>query len=110
MMTMSDLDVLLSEPVRRAVEDNLDRRPTDIALDGRIAHAARVATQVKYLQRAREKLPAMYRARCILPPLAFEQSSSEACAARKPLCGGRVLDLTCGLGAVSYTHLRAHET
>ncbi len=98
MMTMSDLEVLLSEPVRRAVEDNLDRRPTDIALDGRIAHAARVATQVKYLQRAREKLPAMYSARCILPPLAFEQSSSEACAARKPLCGGRVLDLTCGLG------------
>ncbi len=33
MMTMSDLEVLLSEPVRRAVEDNLDRRPTDIALD-----------------------------------------------------------------------------
>ncbi len=54
MMTMSDLEVLLSEPVRRAVEDNLDRRPTDIALDGRIAHAARVATQVKYLQRARD--------------------------------------------------------
>lgn len=39
-----------------------------------------------------------YEARCILPPLAFEQASSEACAARKSCSGERVLDLTCGLG------------
>ena len=33
-----------------------------------------------------------------LPPLAFEQASSEACAARKSCSGNTVLDLTCGLG------------
>ena len=68
------------------------------ALDKRIPHAALVATQVKYLARARTKLPSYYEARCILPPLAFEQASSEACAARKSCSGNTVLDLTCGLG------------
>ena len=38
-------------------------------------------------------------AQCILPPRAFEQASSEACAAHKRIAGDSVLDLTCGLGA-----------
>ena len=38
------------------------------------------------------------RDRCILPPLAFEQASSEACAAHKRIDGDTALDLTCGLG------------
>ena len=37
-------------------------------------------------------------AECILPSLAFEQASSEACAAHKRIAGERVLELTCGLG------------
>ena len=41
-------------------------------------------------------------AQCILPPLAFEQASSEACAAHKQIAGGAVLDLTCGLGADAF--------
>lgn len=98
MMTISDIELLCSDSVREAIEANLKRRPTDIALDKRVEHASLVATQVKYLQRAEEKLPAMYAARCIIPPRAFEQSSSEACAAHKPLSGGSVADLTCGLG------------
>lgn len=98
MMTISDIDLLCSGSVREAIEANLTRRPTDIALDKRVEHAALVATQVKYLQRAAEKLPSMYAARCIIPPRAFEQSSSEVCAAHKPLSGGSVVDLTCGLG------------
>lgn len=57
-----------------------------------------VATQVKYLERARTKLPSYYAARCILPPRAFEQASSEACAAHKEPAGDTALDLTCGLG------------
>ena len=57
-----------------------------------------MATQVKYLARAAQKLPSYAAAQCILPPLAFEQASSEACAARKLLEGDTVLDLTCGLG------------
>lgn len=57
-----------------------------------------MATQVKYLERARTKLPSYYAARCILPPRAFEQASSEACAAHKEPAGDTALDLTCGLG------------
>lgn len=98
MMTMYDIDLLCSDSLREAVEANLSRRPTDIALDKHVAHAALVATQVKYLQRAAEKLPAMYAARCIIPPRAFEQASSEMCAAHKPISGGCAVDLTCGLG------------
>ena len=84
--------------MRHTVEEQIGRDPAAIALDKRIPHAALVATQVKYLARARTKLPSYYEARCILPPLAFEQASSEACAARKSCSGNTVLDLTCGLG------------
>ncbi|MBR3852944.1 MAG: RsmD family RNA methyltransferase, partial [Tidjanibacter sp.] len=57
-----------------------------------------VASQVKYLQRARRKLPSYYTARAILPSLAFEQSSSEECAAHKEYGGRLAVDMTCGLG------------
>lgn len=97
-MTREEFDTLRGDTVRGAIADNLDRDPLDVALDRRIGHAAAVATQVKYLQRARTKLPSYHAARCILPPLAFEQASSELCAARKRPEGGTVLDLTCGLG------------
>lgn len=98
MMTLSDIELLCSDLLRETVEANLARHPEDIALDKRVPHASLVATQVKYLQRAARKLPQMYAARCIIPPRAFEQSSSEECASRKPISGGSVVDLTCGLG------------
>lgn len=98
MMTPEQYRLLLTPEVRRTVEEQIGRDPAAIALDKRIPHAALVATQVKYLARARTKLPSYYEARCILPPLAFEQASSEACAARKSCSGNTVLDLTCGLG------------
>lgn len=94
--------MLCREEVRKSIDDNLGREPVAVALDKRVPHAASVATQVKYLQRARRKLPSYFGARCIVPSLAFEQSSSEECAARKPLSGGSVLDLTCGLGVDSF--------
>lgn len=98
MMTIADIEILKSEQVRRAIAKNIDRNPSDVALDRGIAHARLVATQVKYLQRARHKLPRLYAAQCIIPPRAFEQSSSEDTAARKAISGGALLDLTCGLG------------
>lgn len=98
MMTPEQYRLLLTPEVRHTVEEQIGRDPAAIALDKRIPHAALIATQVKYLARARTKLPSYYEARCILPPLAFEQASSEACAARKSCSGERVLDLTCGLG------------
>ena len=82
MMTLSDVELLRSAELRQAIEDNIECDPTAVALDRRIPHARLVATQVKYLQRARRKLPRLYEARCIIPPLAFEQSSSEDSAQR----------------------------
>ncbi len=104
-----DLRILSSGEFRRAVEENLGRDPVRIALDGRVPDAAEVATQVKYLGRAAEKLPSYHSARCILPPLAFEQSSSEAAAARKNYSGGMAIDLTCGLGVDSFWLSRRFE-
>lgn len=98
MLTLNDLDILRTEEVRRAIDENIERDPAKVALSKGVPHAALVATQVKYLQRARRKLPALYEARCIIPPRAFEQCSSHESARRKPLSGGAVLDMTCGLG------------
>ena len=77
---------------------NIERDPVVVALDKHVANASLVATQVKYLQRAKHKLPRLYAAGCIIPPRAFEQSSSEESAEVKAICGGSLLDLTCGLG------------
>jgi hypothetical protein len=98
MITINDLDILRTEEVRRAIDENIERDPAKIALSKGVPHAALVATQVKYLQRARRKLPMLYEARCVIPPRAFEQCSSQESARRKPLSGGSVLDMTCGLG------------
>lgn len=97
-MTHEEKDILLLCEVCAAIDENIGRDPVRIALDSKIPHAREVATQVKYLQRARTKLPALYAARCIIPQRAFEQSSSEQCAAAKRIEGESLLDLTCGLG------------
>ena len=97
-MTHSELEILLQEDVQAAIALNIDRDPLKIALDGKIPHAREVATQVKYLQRARRKLPRLFQAQGIIPSRAFEQSSSEECASAKRIAGGSLLDLTCGLG------------
>ena len=98
MFTAEELEILCSEEIRMAIEGNIGRNPTDIALDKRVPHASIVATQVKNLQKARTKLPSYFTSRAIVPTLAYEQSSSEECAERKELQGECVLDLTCGLG------------
>ncbi len=97
-LTSEELALLLTEPVQQAIAAARGRDPLEVALDRRILHARLVATQVKYLARAEQKLPTYAAAQCILPPLAFEQASSEACAAHKAIAGDAVLDLTCGLG------------
>lgn len=99
-MTASDLAILLDETVRREIEHALPFDPAQVALSAP-RYGAQIATQVKYLQRARTKLPSYYRARCILPPLAFEQASSEETAALKSFEGNICIDLTCGLGVDS---------
>ena len=98
MLTISDVELLRSEELRKAIEENIERDPQRVALDKRVPYAQLVATQVKYLQRARKKLPHLYEARCIIPPRAFEQSSSMESAERKAIGGESLLDLSCGLG------------
>lgn len=98
MMTLEEFRLLCSAPVREAIAANRHRDPLAVALDRRVPEARLVATQVKYLNRAATKLPSYAAAGCILPPRAFEQASSEACAACKTPTGRSVLDLTCGLG------------
>ena len=102
MITPEEYSLLLTDEVRRAVAAARGRDPLEVALDRTVPHARLVATQVKYLARAAQKLPSYAAAQCILPPLAFEQASSEACAAHKRIAGGAVLDLTCGLGADAF--------
>ncbi len=108
-MTREELDILLLPEVRDAVDRHAGEDPLRIALDRRIPHAREVATQVKYLGRARTKLPSLWAARCIIPPRAFEQSSSEECAAAKRISGRSVLDLTCGLGVDAMALSRRFE-
>lgn len=100
-MTREELEILLLPEVRNAIEENIGRDPLRVALDRHVPHARVVASQVKYLQRAKTKLPRLYAARAILPDRAFEQSSSDECAAAKRIGGGTLLDLTCGLGVDS---------
>ncbi len=94
---------LCSDELLSLIEENIERTPNSIALDKRLHESALVATQVKYLQRARTKLPSYYSARCIMPPLSYEQSSSEVVANEKSIEGESVLDLTCGLGVDAFT-------
>ena len=102
MLNGEELEILLSEEVQRAIDRNIERNPVEVALDRSVPHAGCVATQIKRLQRAKSKLPSYYTARAILPPLAYEQSSSEGAALRKPLQGSTALDLTCGLGVDTF--------
>ncbi|MBR5132980.1 MAG: RsmD family RNA methyltransferase [Alistipes sp.] len=98
MSNIYNLDILRDEEVCAAVDRNIECDPAVVALKRGVPSPQVVATQVKYLQRARRKLPTLYASRCVIPPRAFEQSSSEESAERKPLNGESCLDLTCGLG------------
>lgn len=101
-ITPEEYEILLTPEVRQAIASARGRDPLEVAADRSVPHARLVATQVKYLARAEVKLPSYAAAQCILPPLAFEQASSEACAAHKLIEGDSVLDLTCGLGVDAY--------
>ncbi|MFI3286469.1 MAG: methyltransferase domain-containing protein [Rikenellaceae bacterium] len=108
-MELETLNKLCSAELREAIEVNIERKVDSVALDKKLVEAATVATQVKYLQRAATKLPSYYAARCVLPPLSFEQASSERVAAVKSLHGVSLLDLTCGLGVDSFHFSKSFE-
>lgn len=106
MISCNDIQTLLRPDVREQIAVHLNDDPSKVALSLH-ENGPLVATQIKYLQRARTKLPSYYAAQCILPPLSFEQSSSEESASLKHYAGHICLDLTCGLG-VDALHFSKH--
>lgn len=106
MISCNDIQTLLRPDVREQIAVHLNDDPTKVALSLH-ENGPLVATQIKYLQRARTKLPSYYAAQCILPPLSFEQASSEESASLKHYAGHICLDLTCGLG-VDALHFSKH--
>jgi ubiquinone/menaquinone biosynthesis C-methylase UbiE len=100
-MTISELNILKTAEAQKIIADNLATDPSVFALKNKHSAAATLATQLKYLQRSRSKLPTFYAAKAVIPPLAFEQCSSERAASAKEFSGEKCLDLTCGLGVDS---------
>ncbi len=100
-MTTEELDFLMSQQAREAIEQYIDADPALAAMKLRKefgSFASTIATQIKYLARAKTKIPLFYQHRCIIEPLAFEQSSSGAVSEFKTYSGELCIDLTCGLG------------
>ncbi len=99
-LSPDDFAVLADPQTQALVEKHLADDPVQLALQlkGDREQARLICQQIKYLQRARSKLPSFYAARCIVPPLSYEQCSSEAAAALKTYAGALCIDLTCGLG------------
>ena len=68
-ITPEEYTLLLTDEVQRAIAAAHDRDPLEVVKDRRIPHARLVATQVKYLARAAQKLPSYAAAQCILPQI-----------------------------------------
>ena len=103
-MTLEELAFLKTKEARQLIADNAQTDPSVFALKNR---NPTLATQLKYIQRSRVKLPSLYDVQAIVPPLAFEQCSSELAASAKVASGKRCLDLTCGLG-IDTQHFAQH--
>ena len=114
-MKPTEFNFLTSPEGLALVEQHIDDDPARLAL--KLRHPA-VTRQIQMLQRCRTKLPGYHSARCIVPPIAYEQASSEATAAARTAGildaipdGERrlAIDLTCGLGVDSLALSRAFE-
>ncbi len=102
-MNQCDRDFLTTETVQNIIEEYILMPPTVVAPQLHKtfgSQAALIARQIDGLQRAKEKLPAFYQARCLLPPEMVAQASSEKIIRlRLPQGGNTAVDLTTGLGA-----------
>jgi hypothetical protein len=100
-MTLAECEYLLSAAGQALIALHQDADPARLALrlSGQGIPAGAIASQLKYRARAKTKLPTWLAAGCVWEGKAFEQCTSEAVAALKPLgSGATALDLTCGLG------------
>ncbi len=103
-MTLKEFTYLKTPEARQLIFDNAETDPSVFALKNR---NSTLATQLKYWQRSRLKLPTLYAIQAIVQPLAYEQCSSELAASAKEATGKRCLDLTCGLG-IDTLHFSKH--
>ena len=94
-----EFELLCTSEARKLIDENIDKEPSALALKG---VNATICGQVKYLQRCKQKASHYYEARCVIPPLSYEQSSSMLASLTKKDRGERFLDLTCGLGVDTF--------
>jgi len=98
-MNREEFIFLQTPAARRTIEQYIGEDPVSVAL--KVRNPA-LATQIKMLAKSARKLPSYHAARCIIPTVSYEQSSSEAAALSKDFPGGELaIDLTCGLGVDS---------
>lgn len=115
-MTVQEFILLQSTDSKNVIEQHINSKQPLHELALRIKNVA-ICSQLKYLSRAKNKLPSHYAARCIIEQRAFEQCSSEQTSRSKfeGLTGNLAIDLTCGLGVDSYvlsqqyTHVKSIE-
>lgn len=92
---------LITPEGEQLIEQYIDMPHHEVAIKSR---NALLATSIKYLEKAKSKLPSWYKAKAVINSQLFEQSSSEATALAKfqDYSGITALDLTCGLGVDSW--------
>lgn len=105
-ITQEEFEYLLSNEAQALIKKHINSEPTLLALKG---VSTAVCKQIKYLQKAKHKLPEHYASFCIIPPLSYEQSSSSISSSSRKEQGNTFCDLTCGLGMDSF-HLSKHFT
>lgn len=110
-MTFEDFNILTSDNILKIIAENIEQDPKIFALKqhNKIPHSQLISTQIKYLQKSRQKLPSYFNQLCILPPISYEQASSEETARLKDFSGEHCLDLCCGLGVDSYFFSKRFE-
>lgn len=92
---------------REFILENLNNDPLQLALKG---VDSSICTQIRYLSKCRTKLPNYYSVAAVIPPLSYEQSSSNLSVTSRGYSGVRCLDLTCGLGVDSYNFSKNFES
>lgn len=100
-ISRENFEYLKTDEALALVDKHISSDPTSLALKG---IKPVICNQIKYLNRCKSKLPLHYEARAIIPPLSYEQSSSQLSSATRKERGKKLLDLTCGLGVDSYNY------
>ena len=102
-MTLDEFAILASGSYKSLLQDNLHQDPGQFALSLKEKNFSPsvLATQLKYLQKSKSKLPTFFKNNCLFLPKAYEQASSEASAQNRGYTGKACLDLTCGMGVDS---------